>query len=91
MKYLLLFAFLYVAYVVWRNGRVAEAQARRPTAPPMQATPLEMVSCPVCGVHLPRSDAVPGAPYTCASPTRGLPGTCRSPASPRSWRTSSCT
>lgn len=61
MKYLLLFALLYVAYVVWRNGRVAEGEARRQPAPPSQAKPLEMVSCPVCGVHLPRPDAVSGA------------------------------
>ena len=37
------------------------------------------------------ADAVPGAPYTWARPTFGLPGTWRSPASPRSWRTSSWT
>lgn len=61
MKYLLLFAILYVAYAVWRNGRIADQQAQRHPAPPAQAKPLEMVSCPVCGVHLPRPDAVAGA------------------------------
>lgn len=60
MKYLLLFAILYVAYVVWRNGRIADQQSQRHPASP-QNKPLEMVSCPVCGVHLPRPDAVAGA------------------------------
>ncbi len=61
MKYLLLFALLLVAYLLWRNARL-----RGPGAAPRQrgarhAGPQEMVSCPVCGVHLPRSEAVPGA------------------------------
>jgi uncharacterized protein len=61
MKYLLLFALLFVAWLLWRNARVRDdsAGSRRPGAPP--ADPQEMVSCPVCGVHLPRADAVPGA------------------------------
>ena len=62
MKYLLLIALLVVAYMVWRNGRLrderdADAASRKP---PRAGDPQEMVSCPVCGVHLPRSDAVPG-------------------------------
>ena len=62
MKYLLLFAILLVAYLVWRNGRLRDesAAARRPGAAP-GAAPQEMVRCPVCGVHLPRSDAVADA------------------------------
>ncbi len=37
------------------------------------------------------AEAVPGAPYTCAKPTRGgCPAPDARPASPRSWRTSSC-
>jgi uncharacterized protein len=60
MKYLLLFAVLLVAYLMWRNGRLRGGGQ----APPHQSGsapggPQEMVSCPVCGVHLPRSDAVP--------------------------------
>ena len=60
MKYLLLFALLAVAYLIWRNGRLAERKARerQPQAP---AGPQDMISCPVCGVHLPRPDAVAGA------------------------------
>lgn len=60
MKYLVLFAILAVAWLLWRNARLRDGGAakRRPGAPP---GPQEMVSCPVCGVHLPRSDAVPDA------------------------------
>ena len=60
MKYLLLAAVLVVAYLMWRNGRLAEREARaqRERQP---AAPQDMVRCPVCAVHLPRSDAVAGA------------------------------
>jgi uncharacterized protein len=60
MKYLVLIAVLAVAYFLWRNARIA----RRAAPPPRgQATgsPQDMVSCPVCAVHLPRGDAVAGA------------------------------
>jgi uncharacterized protein len=61
MKYVVLFAVLLIAYSVWRNNRLRderEDQARSGRAPD---APQEMVSCPVCGVHLPRADAVAGA------------------------------
>lgn len=62
MKYLVLFAVLFVAYLVWRNGRLRDERAAPPQRPGAPASgPQEMVSCPVCGVHLPRSDAVQGA------------------------------
>ena len=35
-----------------------DAGTRPPGAP--AAGPVEMVSCPECGVHLPRTDALPG-------------------------------
>lgn len=57
MKYLVLFAVLYIAYLVWRNGRV---QRHRHEPPARPAGPQEMVSCPVCGVHLPKPEAVRG-------------------------------
>lgn len=63
MKYLLLVALLFVAYLLWRNARVRDARDDRPDkrAPPAApGDPQEMVSCPVCGLHLPRSEAVPG-------------------------------
>lgn len=64
MKYLLLFAVLLVAYMLWRNARLRDDRedrdARSRRAPPPAGDPQEMVSCPVCGVHLPRSEAVAG-------------------------------
>lgn len=60
MKYLLLFAVIAVAYLLWRNARLAQRDA----PPPRQdapGRPQDMVSCPVCSVHLPRGDAVAGA------------------------------
>jgi uncharacterized protein len=63
MKYLLLIALLVVAYLVWRNGRLRDERETRSSdkrAQPPAGDPQEMVSCPVCGVHLPRSEAVAG-------------------------------
>ncbi|MDB5953562.1 PP0621 family protein [Ramlibacter sp.] len=59
MKYLLLFAVLFIAYMMWRNKRIdnGDAAARRGPA----QRPLAMVSCQVCGVHLPKPDAVIGS------------------------------
>ena len=62
MKYLLLIVLLFVAYNLWRNARLRDERESRPPPPQGKgADPQEMVSCPVCGVHLPRSEAVPGA------------------------------
>lgn len=61
MKYLVLFAVLFVAYLLWRNARLRDERAAPPRPPTAPGGPQEMVSCPVCGVHLPRADAVQGA------------------------------
>ena len=62
MKYLVLFAILAVVYLLWRSQqRRAQAASRPPPAPPSPADsglPQDMVSCPVCAVHLPRGEAV---------------------------------
>ena len=62
MKYLVLFAILAVVYLLWRSQqRRAQAASRPPPAPPApadSALPQDMVSCPVCAVHLPRGEAV---------------------------------
>lgn len=70
MKFLLLIAIVLLVAWLWRGNRTEEERegataARRPTAPPQQ----EMIQCPVCSVHLPRSDALPGPEgrlYCCA-------------------------
>jgi len=60
MKFLVLAAVLVIAYLVWRNNRLEhhrnDAQARQDRP----AAPQQMVSCTVCGVHLPQPDAVRG-------------------------------
>jgi uncharacterized protein len=59
VKYLVLALILAVAYLLWRNGRIARRAAPPPSAQPT-AAPQDMVSCCVCTVHLPRGDAVAG-------------------------------
>ncbi|MBK6005232.1 hypothetical protein JJB11_03935 [Ramlibacter ginsenosidimutans] len=75
MKYLVLFAVLYIAYLVWRNNRIADGSASRRT-PPAPPAPQQMVSCAVCGLHLPQPDAVRGADgrFFCGQEHRRLAG-----------------
>lgn len=62
MKYLVLVAVIVVAYLLWRNARLQRRdQPPGPSARGPLAAPQEMVSCPVCGLHLPKADAVSGA------------------------------
>lgn len=68
MKYLLVLAV--VLAVIWflRNNRRAGDGAAPGKAKPL-APPQDMVRCPICAVHLPRSDALPGVDgrlYCCA-------------------------
>ena len=54
MKYLLLFAVLYVLWRVWKKRQSVSVK------PPSERRPLEerMVLCAHCGVHLPESEAL---------------------------------
>lgn len=61
MKLLLLLAILAVAYMVWRHNRLVEHEERARAPRPPTGQPQDMVCCPVCSVHLPRSDAIAGA------------------------------
>jgi uncharacterized protein len=58
LKFLLVFAVLLVAFYIWRANRKPERGA--PPAAPRPAEPpqLEMVRCAVCGLHLPKADAI---------------------------------
>lgn len=58
MKFLLVFAVLLVAYAVWRSNRRGSGEPPPPPAARPAPRQLEMVRCAVCGVHLPRNDAV---------------------------------
>jgi uncharacterized protein len=69
MKYLLLIALVFAVIWYMRGGRQAvrgTPGANRSAAPP---APQDMIECPVCHVHLPRTDALPGPGgqlYCCA-------------------------
>jgi uncharacterized protein len=63
MKYLVL--LLVVVAVIWfvRTNRRGTDRADAPASPPKRPVlgePQDMVRCPVCSLHLPRADALPG-------------------------------
>lgn len=60
MKYLLVLAIVLVAVWLWRNNRREEKQQPPPAAKAPLPAPQDMVRCPVCSVHLPRTDALAG-------------------------------
>ena len=64
MKYLLVMALVLVVFWIWRHNREAErrdaAPARAPAPPKTGAAVTEIVACEVCGVHLPKSEALIG-------------------------------
>ena len=60
MKYLLVVTVVLVAFWIWRQNR-RSASNDKPKAPPKSpSVPQIMVSCRVCGTHLPQTDAVAG-------------------------------
>jgi uncharacterized protein len=59
VKWLLLIAIVWVAYMLWRKGQAADTP-RQGSAAPRTGEPQDMVCCPVCSVHLPRAEALPG-------------------------------
>lgn len=69
MKYLILLLVVLAVAWFWRSGRGAAAprgEQPKKDSPPL---PQDMVQCPVCLVHLPRADALPGPDgqlYCCA-------------------------
>lgn len=68
MKYLLVLAVVLVVAWYWRSSRRRD-EPRKPSKRAPAAQPQDMVQCPVCSVHLPRADALPGPDgqlYCCA-------------------------
>lgn len=66
MKFLLLILVVLAGIWLWRTKRLADPKLKR-QQPPATATPLEMVRCTLCSVHIPLVDAVQGkqGPYCC--------------------------
>lgn len=63
MKFLLVFAVIWIGVWFWRQGRRADIRERKPpAASPTHklGQPQEMVACARCGLHLPATDAVRG-------------------------------
>ena len=73
MKFIIVLVMVLVAVWLWRSSRRRDdsTQAKAPPPPPASkvGAPQDMVQCPVCSVHLPRTDALPGPDgrlYCCA-------------------------
>ena len=63
MKYLLVIVVVWVAIMLWRQGRRSSIDAQRPAAKPGADTlpkPQPMARCAHCGLHLPATDAIAG-------------------------------
>lgn len=62
MKYLLVITLVLVVFWLWRHNRRVEKEARQPPRARSNAKATkaitEIVSCNVCHVHLPRSEAL---------------------------------
>lgn len=72
MKYLIVLVVILIVFWLWRSGRNALDASRREAGRGAAArknapAQLEMVRCPVCGVHLPEAEAVRAdATYYCS-------------------------
>ena len=58
MKFLLVFAVVMVGFWFWRANRKPPAPPSGKPGKPPEVPQLEMVRCAVCGLHLPKDDAV---------------------------------
>ena len=60
IKFLLVIAVVFVVLSLMRGGReMRRSRGPNPARPPAPPPPQDMVECPVCHVHLPRTDALP--------------------------------
>ena len=73
MKYLLVLLIAFVVIWIWKSNRRADisekANATARKKPNKKMAPTEIVACDVCGVHLPRAEALagPGGIYCSAA------------------------
>lgn len=69
MKYLLIIAIVLLVLWLWRGSRRADGDGAAGAQPKGGVLQQDMVRCPVCSVHFPRADALPGPDgqlYCCA-------------------------
>lgn len=59
MRLFLLLAVVLIGALWWRSRRTPNA-TDRPAPPRTEAPPQDMVACTLCGMHLPRTDAIEG-------------------------------
>ena len=63
MKFLLVFAVVFIGVWMWRNNRIKATQDKKQQAE-RETTRAQaqqvMVSCAHCGLHLPQTEALPG-------------------------------
>lgn len=60
MKLLLVLAAVLLGVWLWRSGRSGATPRTDQPPPPPPAVPQDMVACALCGLHVPRSEAVAG-------------------------------
>lgn len=72
MKYLLVLGLALGVLWLWRHNRQAGQKAAERPAPRRQLPAVEIVECAVCGVHLPKPDALTdaGGSYCCEAHRR---------------------
>lgn len=71
MKYLLVFAVLFVALWMFRKGqreKERDVDRKNPAARAAVGAPQAMLRCAKCGVHLPAVDAISGPRGVYCSP-----------------------
>ena len=79
MKYLLVMALVLGVFWMWRHNRHVEKKEERDKAKHQAAvqklSPVDIVACAVCGVHLPKSEALRSADsYFCGDAHRRQAG-----------------
>ena len=58
MKFFLFVVAVLIGVWLWRSGRQKDVASKKPPAPP--AALQDMVSCALCGLHLPQAESVSG-------------------------------
>jgi len=69
MKYLLIIAIVLLVLWLWRGSRREDRDGAAAARPRPEIQQQDMIRCPVCSVHFPRADALPGPDgqlYCCA-------------------------